>query len=106
MATTTLFAVPFVIMQHPQPEPLNTQLRELFLLRESEGERHANPNPYTVRNAQLFESHFDIFQWPEPCIGQLANFCLTNVMRTVAELNGYGMDVLQKIDVATDAWFH
>ena len=53
---TPLFSVPFVFAQHPQPEPLNATLHELFLARETEDARYANPNPYTVRNAQLFES--------------------------------------------------
>jgi uncharacterized protein (TIGR02466 family) len=101
-----LFSVPFVFAQHPQPESLNTTLRELFLVRESEGARYANPNPYTVRNAQLFESHFDLFDWPEPCIAQLSEFCLSTLMRTVGEINGYDVAMLRKLSIATDAWFH
>ena len=106
MSTTAMFAVPFVFAQHPQPDGLNAALRALFLAREAEGGRYANPNPYTVRNAQLFESHFDLFDWPEACIAQLSEFCLSNLMRTVGELNGYDLDALRKIDIATDAWFH
>lgn len=105
-STTPLFAVPFAFAQHPQPGPLNAALRALFLAREAEGARFANPNPYTVRNAQLFESHFDLFAWPEPVIGQLSDFCLSNLMQTVGELNGYDVAQLRRIDVATDAWFH
>jgi len=104
--TTPLFSVPFAFAQHPQPDGLNATLRELFLAREAEGARYANPNPYTERNAQLFESHFDLFHWPEPCIAQLSEFCLSNLMRVVGELNGYDIAALRKIDVATDAWFH
>ena len=107
MSTTTpMFAVPFVFAQHPQPDPMNTALRDLFIARETEGDRYANPNPYTVRNAQLFESHFDLFHWPEACIAQLSEFCLSNLMRVVGELNGYDLAALSKIEVATDAWFH
>ena len=104
--TTSLFSVPFVFAQHPQPEPLNATLRELFLARETEGARYANPNPYTVRNAQLFESHFDLFEWPEPCIAQLSEFCLGTLMRTIGELNGYDLAALRRLSMATDAWFH
>jgi hypothetical protein len=100
------FAVPFCIAQHPQPDPLNAALRVLFLAREAEGPRYANPNPYTVRNEQLFESHFDLFHWPEACITQLSEFCLSNLIRVVGELNGYDLAALRRIDIATDAWFH
>ena len=100
------FSVPFCFAQHPQPDALNATLRALFLARETEGDRFANPNPYTMRNVQLFESHFDLFHWPEPCIAELSAFCLSNLMRWVSELNGYDAAALRKIDIATDAWFH
>ncbi len=103
---TSMFAVPFGFAQHPGPAALNAALRVLFLAREAEGGRYANPNPYTVRNAQLFESRFDLFDWPEPCIAELSAFCLSNLVRWVGELNGYDLAVLRGIDVATDAWFH
>jgi uncharacterized protein (TIGR02466 family) len=104
--TTTLFAVPFRSVYHPNPAMLNAALRELFLAREIEGARWANPNPYTVRNAQVFESHFDLFSWPEPCVTELSEFCMTELMQCVAELNRYDLAAIQQIDVATDAWFH
>ncbi len=106
ISTTTMFAVPFGFLQYPQPEALNASLRNLFLERETEGARYANPNPYTVRNAQLFESHFDLFAWPEPCIAQLREFCLSNLLRWVGELNGYDMAAMRNLEIATDAWFH
>lgn len=90
----------------PIPRHLNTALRALFLAREKEGLKHANPNPYTVRNKDLFESHFNIFDWPEPEIVQLREFCMGNLMRTVAQLNAYDAAFLNRMNVATDAWFH
>jgi uncharacterized protein (TIGR02466 family) len=106
MATTTLFAVPFCFARHPQPDGMNTALRELFIAREAEGPRYANPNPYTVRNAQLFESHFDLFTWPEPVIAQLREFCLSHLLRWVGELNGYDATAQNRLEIVTDAWFH
>lgn len=102
----TRFATPFAFEQHPNPAALNTALRKLFLAREQEGQKHANPNPYTVRNKDLFESHFNIFDWPEPEIAELREFCLSNLMRTVAQMNKYDMAFLKRINIATDAWFH
>ncbi len=100
------FAVPFAFEQHPNPDALNQALRELFLKRETEGGKYANPNPYTVRNKDLFESHFDLFDWPEPVIAELREFCLSNLLRTVAQLNNYDMTTMKRINIATDAWFH
>jgi uncharacterized protein (TIGR02466 family) len=100
------FAVPFAFEQHPNPEALNQALRELFMQREAEGSKYANPNPYTIRNKDLFESNFDLFDWPEPIIAELREFCLSNLIRTVAMLNQYDAAFLKRINIATDAWFH
>jgi uncharacterized protein (TIGR02466 family) len=100
------FAAPFVFEQHPDPAALNKALRELFLARETEGAKYANPNPYTIRNKDLFESHFDLFDWPEPIIAQLREFCLSNLLRSVAQLNNYDLAFMKRINIATDAWFH
>lgn len=101
-----LFPVPFGFEQHPNPEPLNTALRRLFLAREAEGTRHANPGPITLRNKQLFESHFKLFAWPEPEIVELRNFCLSRLAQLVCELNGYDDQTRARLDIRTDAWFH
>lgn len=101
-----VFAVPFAFDQRPEPDALNHELRALFLAREAEGARYANPNPYTVRNRDLFESHFDLFDWPEACVQSLREFCLTTLLRVVGDLNGYDAARLQRLQVATDAWFH
>lgn len=101
-----LFASPFVFDTHPAPLALNANLRSLFLAREAEGVRHANPVPYTARNAQLFESHFDIFQWPEAAITELREFCLARVMHTICELNHYDEPTRRNLHIETDAWFH
>lgn len=101
-----VFAVPFAFGQHPQPAEMNAQLRTLFLQREAEGPKYANPNPYTQRNAELFESHFDLFKWPEPCIQQLKHFCWGELMQLLAQINGYDAAMMQRMRIHSDAWFH
>jgi uncharacterized protein (TIGR02466 family) len=101
-----IFAVPFVFDQLAEPAALNQELSALFLAREAEGARYANPNPYTVRNRDLFESHFDLFDWPEACVQRLREFCLSTLLRAVGELNGYDVAKLKRLNIATDAWFH
>lgn len=101
-----LFPVPFGYDQHPDPERLNAALRRLFLEREMEGARHANPGPITLRNAQVYESHFHLFSWPEPEIAELREFCLSRVAQIAAELNGYDAATRARLEIHTDAWFH
>lgn len=107
MATITpMFALPFAFSQHPQPEGLNAALRALFLEREAQGDRFANPNPNTPRNAALFESHFDLFAWPEASVAALREFCLQELLSVVAHLSGYDAAFTSRLRVQADAWFH
>jgi len=101
-----LFAVPFGFAQYPQSEPLNARLRELFIAREAEGARYANPMPYTERNASVFESRFDLFAWPQPEIIQLRDFCMSHLSQVIGQLSGFDERELGNLGVKTDAWFH
>lgn len=100
------FSVPFSFDQLPNCDSLNQELRDLFIRREAQGARFANPRPYTPRNAQLFESNFDLFSWPEACIATLREFCLSRVAQTVANLNQYDAALMARLNIVTDAWFH
>jgi hypothetical protein len=106
MQITPMFAVPFCFTELPQPEALNGRLCELFLAREAEGKRYANPLPFTERNASVFESRFDLFSWPDPDIQQLRDFCLSNLLRVVGQLSGFDEKTQRSLLVKTDAWFH
>lgn len=101
-----MFAIPTATAQLPDADALNAELRRLFLEREGQGGKYANPNPYTVRNAALFESHFDLFDWPDACVQQLARFCLGELSQTVATLSGLDAVAMRRMQIATDAWFH
>ena len=80
-----LFPVPFAFDTHADPARLNAALRSLFIAREKEGTRYANPGPITLRNKPLFESTFHLFSWPEPEIAELREFCLSRVRQLVGE---------------------
>ena len=99
-----LFSVPLAFDRHPAPDTLNASLRELFLAREQAG--LANPSPYTERNAALFESRFDLFQWPEPAIAQLREFCMGRLQALVMQLNAHPPARMQRLNVRTESWFH
>jgi len=101
-----MFAVPFGFTKLEGCEALNAELRELFIAREAEGARHANPRPLTQRNPQVFESSFDLFKWPDAPIQRLKRFCWLHLMRMVGDLNGYDDAKLQQILIYSDSWFH
>ena len=99
------FAVPFAFARLPDPEPLNSRLRELFLARAAAGDQ-ANPRPITQRNATTFESRFDLFREPAPPLQTLKDFCFSEMLRVICELNGYDAATRSKLLVYNDAWFH
>lgn len=105
-AVQSLFAVPYALSKHPAPGPLNARLRELFLAREAEGDRHANPSPLVGRNDQVFESRFDLFAWPDDCVQELKKFCWRELYHTIGELNGYDLPTLTRMHIADSTWFH
>lgn len=100
------FSVPMAFARLPDCQALNSELRELFLAKAAEGDRYRNPDPYTHRNEALFESNFRLFDWPQPCVRRLRDFCLSNVYRLVGELNGYDTDMLKRLHQASESWFH
>lgn len=101
-----MFAVPAAFAKMPECAELNRELRELFLARAAEGARYRNPDPFTHRNEALFESNFRLFDWPQPCVRKLRDFCHANVYRTIRELSDYDTDTLMRLHVADEAWFH
>ena len=102
----TAFAVPIVTLELEGADALNAQLRQLFLECEQQGDKYANPDPYTQRNPALFESAFNLFDWNHPAVAKLQEFCLSSLYQAIGELNGYDQQTLQKLHVAHESWFH
>jgi len=100
------FAVPFGFSQLENCAKLNADLRALFLQREGEGAKYANPRPFTQRNRQVYESNFQLFRSPEPCIQQLKNFCWSNLLGMIAELSKYDEATMRRMLIHNDCWFH
>jgi uncharacterized protein (TIGR02466 family) len=100
------FATPFSFSRVPDPEPLNRELRALLLGREAEGASQANPRPITQRNPTTFESHFNLFRDPAAPLQRLKEFCFSEMLRVICELNGYDQAVRSQLLIYNDAWFH
>ena len=103
---TPFFAVPFGFARLENCTALNGELRELFLQRAAQGSRYANPRPLTQRNRQVFESEFQLFRWPEPCVQQLKEFCWSHMLQMIGALNGYDSATIARLLIYNDAWFH
>ena len=100
------FAVPFGQDMHPDAAVLNPQIRDLLLAKEAEGARYANPNPSLKQQAGVFESDFNLFSWPDPCIQQLRQFCWTALGRMIADMNGYSAEEMKRLQIFSHTWFH
>lgn len=101
-----VFAVPFAQDFLKDAQPLNAQLRELFLSREAEGARYANPLPSLKQQAGVFESDFELFSWPEPCVQKLRQFCWTALGQAIMALNGYTAEDMSRLQIFSHTWFH
>lgn len=102
-----LFAVPMVETQHPDGAALNAQLRELLLAKETEGARYANPNPSMKGSlAHVFESEFTLFSWPDPPVQALREFCWAALSRAIAQLNSFGPEHMNRLQIFSHTWFH
>ncbi len=104
LETTALFASPVASRMLNNAESLNAQLEQLLLSRESS--QYENPQPTHIRQSEVFESDFDLFRWPEPCIQTLRRFVLDSIGQLVAELNGYSASDMAGMQLRNHTWFH
>ena len=104
-AVTNAFSVPLINAQHEDPEHLNGELARLFRKR-AESDAYRNPEPRVKRNKALFESRFNLFDWPESCVRELRDFCFGHLFHTIRELNGYDQAMLKDLRYACESWFH
>ncbi len=106
MEISSIFAVPFAEAFVPEPMQLNAELKALLLEREAQGERYANPNASLQLQPGVFESDFELFAWPNPCIQQLKLFTWTALGRLVQDLNRYSPQEMQRLQILSHTWFH
>lgn len=98
------FAVPILQTHLEGCERLNRELEALFLERESA--EYRNPTPSHVPQAETFESRFNLFRWPEPCIQELRQFMLDAVARAVLQTSTVMPEELSRLKFSNHTWFH
>jgi uncharacterized protein (TIGR02466 family) len=100
----TRFAVPLAEMRLTPCEALNQQLEALFLAREVDAYR--NPMPSHLPQAEMFESRFNLFRWPETCVQELRAFMLDGVAQTVLTATALTEQDLAGLKFHNHTWFH
>jgi len=99
-----VFAVPLGEGRLVPCERLNRELEALFLAREND--EHRNPMPSHVPQQETFESRFNLFRWPEPCVQELRGFVLDSVLRTVLQATTLRPEDLSRLTFHNHTWFH
>ncbi len=99
-----LFAVPVAEARLANCERLNAELEALFLA--SEDDEHRNPTPSHTFQRETFESRFNLFRWPDPCIQELRRFMLDSVARMVLETTTLKPEDLGRLQFQNHTWFH
>ncbi len=99
-----LFAVPFGETRLASCERLNQELETLFLARENA--ENQNPTPSHLPQAETFESRFNLFRWPEPCVQELRRFMLDSVAEMVTETTTLRAEELSRLQFHNHTWFH
>ena len=103
---TPAFAVPLLQTRMENCESLNAELCKLFVQRAKAGPQFANPEPRVKRNESLYESRFDLFDWPESCVQTLKQFCLASLYGLIKQINGYDDQMLGQLHYGMESWFH
>ncbi|MEP6886419.1 MAG: putative 2OG-Fe(II) oxygenase [Gammaproteobacteria bacterium] len=100
----SLFAVPFGEARLAPCERLNRELEALFLARETD--EYKNPTPSHIPQKETFESRFNLFLWPEPCVQELRLFMLDAVARMVMETTTLKPADVARLKFQNHTWFH
>jgi uncharacterized protein (TIGR02466 family) len=106
---TTAFAVPFGSVEYDAPDrdKLCQELADLF---ESESAHHADKVRNEIRRdtqkGSVFESKFDLFDWPHKPVRQLRDFVDTSLRRYLGEVTTLGDEGIGRLVLQYHAWFH
>ncbi len=101
-----VFATPLVTAMLPDAVELNRELTALFLEKEKAGERYRSPVHIPTQVGEIFESTFDLFNWPDAPVRRLARACHELLHDLVATLNGYTAAEMERLQFHYHAWFH
>ena len=100
------FATPVITANIPGSEQLNDELAALFLEREQAGDEYRHEMHIPTQVGPIFESRFDLFEWPDLPVQRLAEEVHGVLYHVVATLNGYSEQEMGELTFFYDSWFH
>jgi len=100
------FAVPFGQTVYPDPDRLNSALREVILGMERSGDEFRNPNPLVQQPPGLYESKFEFFARSEACIQTLRTFCWKTLADLIRAVSAPVEDEPPPWQIMSQTWFH
>jgi len=108
MKIHSLFAVPLGEYQMPpeQAEPLCAALKQLFINKVAQGTARSNETSRDTQKGQLFESCFDLYEWPETEVQQMATYVKTCLKDFLAQITELSPEQLDTCEYRFHAWFH
>jgi uncharacterized protein (TIGR02466 family) len=100
------FATPIVSASIPGGEQLNRELVPLFLEREQAGDAFRHEMHIPTQVGPVFESRFDLFEWPDAPVQRLAGEVHSVLFHVVGRMNGYSAEEMADLTFYYDSWFH
>lgn len=100
------FATPIVTASIPGGDDLNRELVPLFLEREQAGDAYRHERYIPTQVGPVFESRFDLFEWPDPPVQRLAEAVHSVLFHVVGRMNGYSAEEMADLTFYYDSWFH
>lgn len=99
------WAVPYAQAQMPDHAQTCAELRELFLARESEGDKYRNRIARDTQSG-LYESTFDLHRWPDAPVRRMFDFLHTSLVSVVRTVNEIPDAELGALRFHYHTWFH
>jgi uncharacterized protein (TIGR02466 family) len=100
------FATPIISVTVPDTEQLNRELTALFLEKEKAGDAFRHEMRIPTQVGPVFESRFDLFEWPDAPVQRLAEEVHSALFHLVGRLNTYSPEEMADLSFFYDSWFH
>ena len=100
------FATPIVSVSIPDFEQINRELVPLFLAKEQAGDAFRHEMRIPTQVGPVFESRFDLFEWPDAPVQRLAGEVHNVLFSLVGRMNAYNPEDMADLTFFYDSWFH
>lgn len=98
-----LFSVPLGV-SHNKNTKFHKELMSVF--KEKEQTNKVRQHGFVGKNNQVYESPFDLFDWKYDCVEHLRQYCYGQLYQFVGSLNQYDVDILKRLHIASESWYH